>query len=129
MAYWDKTEKEIDFDICNNGGGWGARGNVDRYNGKYRGTSCSPDIVNMTFGNPDHWANAFEHGIEYSIMQTDEDVDRVIALFASAAAQGYESPVDIESEVYRQAGVNPENFNDVDKERIQSAVNKLWGIE
>ena len=68
-------------------------------------------------------------GIECMIMQTDEDADRVISLFASAAAQGYESPVEIESEVYRQAGVDPSEFNYLDRQKIQSAVNKLWGVE
>lgn len=69
------------------------------------------------------------HGLEFMIMQTDEDADRVIALFASAAAQGYENPVEIESEVYRQAGVDPSEFNYLDRQKIQSAVNKLWGVK
>ena len=66
-------------------------------------------------------------GIEYMIMQTDEDADRVISLFASAAAQGYDDPVAIESEIYRQAGVDPSEFNYLDREKIQNAVNTLWG--
>lgn len=64
-------------------------------------------------------------GIECMIMQTDEDADRVIALFESAAAQGYD-PVEVETEVYRQAGVNPYNFNSVDKNKIREAVNRIW---
>ena len=66
-------------------------------------------------------------GIECMIMQSDEDADRVIALFESAAAQGYDDPVAIESEIYRQAGVNPEDFNILDRQKIQNAVNNLWG--
>ena len=66
-------------------------------------------------------------GIEYMIMQTDEDADRVISLFTSAAAQGYDDPVAIEGEIYNQAGVNPNNFNYLDKQKIQDAVNRLWG--
>ena len=66
-------------------------------------------------------------GIEYMIMQTDEDADRVISLFASAAAQGYDDPVTIESEIYRQAGVDPSEFNYLDRQKIQNAVNELWG--
>jgi len=66
-------------------------------------------------------------GIECMIMQTDEDANRVISLFASAAAQGYDDPVAIESEVYRQAGVDPSEFNCLDRQKIQNAVNELWG--
>ena len=66
-------------------------------------------------------------GIECMIMQTDEDADRVISLFASAAAQGYDNPVAIESEIYRQAGVDPSEFNYLDRQKIQNAVNELWG--
>ena len=66
-------------------------------------------------------------GIECMIMQTDKDADRVISLFASAAAQGYDDPVAIESEVYNQAGVDPSEFNYLDRQKIQNAVNELWG--
>ena len=66
-------------------------------------------------------------GIECMIMQTDEDADRVISLFASAAAQGYDDPVAIESEIYRQAGIDPSEFNCLDRQKIQNAVNVLWG--
>ena len=66
-------------------------------------------------------------GIECMIMQTDEDADRVISLFVSAAAQGYDDPAAIESEIYRQAGVDPSEFNYLDRQKIQNAVNELWG--
>ena len=65
-------------------------------------------------------------GIECMIMQTDEDADRVISLFASAAAQGYDDPVAIENEIYRQAGVDPSDFNYLDRQKIQNVVNELW---
>lgn len=66
-------------------------------------------------------------GIECMVMQTDEDADRIISLFASAAAQGYDDPVAIESEIYRQAEVDPSEFNYLDRQKIQNAVNELWG--
>lgn len=65
-------------------------------------------------------------GIECMIMQSDEDADHVIALFKSAAAQGYE-PLEVEAEIYRQVGVDPSTFNYLDRQKIQNAVNKLWG--
>ena len=66
-------------------------------------------------------------GLECMIMQNGADADDVISLFASAAAQGYEDPREIEAEIYQQAGVDPNNFTYLDKQRIQEAVNQLWG--
>ena len=64
-------------------------------------------------------------GIECMIMQSDSDADRVIALFESAAAQGYD-PVEVEEEVFIQAGVDPRNLNSLDWDKIRRAVNNIW---
>lgn len=64
-------------------------------------------------------------GLEYMIMQSDSDADRVIALFASAINQGY-NPIEAEDEVYRQAKVDPADFNYLDREHIQKSVNEIW---
>jgi hypothetical protein len=66
-------------------------------------------------------------GLECMIMQNNADADDVISLFASAAAQGYDDPTEIEDEVFRQAGVDPSNLTYFEKQRIQEAVNQLWG--
>ena len=71
----------------------------------------------LDFSNP--------KGLECMIMQNDSDADRVIALFESAAVQGYD-PVEVEAEVYKQARVNPANFTVLDRQKIQKAVNDIW---
>ena len=64
-------------------------------------------------------------GIECMIMDSDAAADRVIALFESAAAQGF-NPIEVETEVYRQAGVDPVIFNTLDRDKIRKAVNNIW---
>lgn len=73
----------------------------------------------LDFSNP--------KGLECMIMQSDSDADRVIALFASAIAQGF-NPTVVENEVYRQAGIDPADFNYLDREKIQNAVYKMWCV-
>lgn len=65
-------------------------------------------------------------GIEYMIMQSSESADTLIALFASARIQGYEDPYEIADEVFRQAGVNPEDLLENDRLKVNEAVSNLW---
>lgn len=65
------------------------------------------------------------NSIDYRIMNSDAAVSTVVALFESAAEQGY-SPKDVEDEVFRQAGVDPDDLTLADKERIQVSVNEIW---
>ena len=64
-------------------------------------------------------------GMDYYIMNSDYSADRVIALFESAAAQGY-PPNAVEDEVFEQAGVNPADLTSFDRQRIQIKVNEIW---
>ena len=64
-------------------------------------------------------------GIDYMIMQSDSDADKVIKIFEDAISKGYH-PVEIEQEVYRQAHVDPSNFTWYDKERIQRKVSEAY---
>lgn len=68
-------------------------------------------------------------GIECMIMQSDESADRVIELFEQAYMRGYESPAEIEAEIYHMAGVDPDEFNALDRQKIQNAVYRIWGCE
>ena len=63
--------------------------------------------------------------MDMMVMQSSADADRVIELFESAIMQGYH-PNDIEQEVYRQAGVNPADFMQYDKEKIQRKVEAAY---
>lgn len=67
----------------------------------------------------------YYNGLDNMIKQSDENVDRVLALFESAIMQGY-NPEAVEAEVYRQAGVDPADFTFYDKQRISKKVNEIW---
>lgn len=67
----------------------------------------------------------FGQPIDYMVMQSSEDADKVIECFESAIMQGYH-PNEVEQEVYRQAGVDPNTFMWYDKERIQRRVEEIY---
>lgn len=62
---------------------------------------------------------------DFYVMNSSADADKVIALFESAIAQGYH-PAAVETEIYKQAEVNPTNFTEFDKQRILLKVNEIW---
>ena len=64
-------------------------------------------------------------GIDCMVMQSSYDADRIIQLFNSAIEQGYH-PNDVEQEVYRQAGVNPNTLTWYDKQHIQNKVEEIY---
>jgi len=72
-----------------------------------------------------YWGITGIESIDYRIMNSDAAVDTVIALFESAAKQGY-TPGEVEDEVYRQAGVDPADFTSYDRSRIQASVNDIF---
>lgn len=65
-------------------------------------------------------------GPEFMVMQSSESADTLIALFASARIQGYKDPYEIADEVFRQAGVDPEDLLENDRLKVNEAVNNLW---
>lgn len=65
------------------------------------------------------------NSIDYRIMNSDAAVDTVVALFKSAAEQGY-TPKEVENEVFLQAGVDPDDLTSADKELIKISVNGIW---
>lgn len=65
------------------------------------------------------------NSIDYRIMNSDAAVDTVVALFKSAAEQGY-TPEEVAKEVFLQAGVDPDDLTSADQERIQISVNEIW---
>lgn len=71
------------------------------------------------------WGITGIESLDYRIMNSDAAVDTVIALFESAAEQGY-APDEVEDEVFNQAGVDPADLTSADKNRIQVTVNELW---
>lgn len=59
------------------------------------------------------------------MMNSYHEANKVIKLFESAVAQGY-NPVEVEQEVWNKAGVDPATLLDTDKKRIQLRVNEIW---
>lgn len=64
-------------------------------------------------------------GIDYMVMQSSYDTDKIIAMFESAIRQGYH-PVEVEQEIYRQAKVNPANLTSYDRQKIQRKVEEIY---
>lgn len=64
-------------------------------------------------------------GIDYMVMQSSYDADRVIEIFEDAISKGYH-PETVEQDVYRQARVNPADFTEFDKKRIALKVNEIY---
>ena len=62
---------------------------------------------------------------DYYVMNSDEATDKVIETFAEYIACGYH-PNDVEQRVYRDLGINPQDFTDYDKRRIQTRVSEIW---
>lgn len=63
--------------------------------------------------------------LDFQIMNSDQNAEKVIALFEDAISKGYH-PNDVEQEVYAQAGVDPSEFTWYDKERIQRRVEAAY---
>lgn len=68
------------------------------------------------------------YGTQAHIMQSSSDVDKVIPMFEAAVAAGLH-PEDVEQDIYRQAGVNPADFTEFDKERILKRVNEIYSAQ